>query len=63
MSDAKLDYEIHERAIRWRNGKLESASIGSTLGGPCVVRYGEKRATIPTAAGKTYRLEGSPRWV
>jgi len=42
--------------LDWKNGKLNSATIHSLNGSPCVVRSGDKTATFPTEAGKAYPL-------
>jgi alpha-L-fucosidase 2 len=42
--------------LAWSGGRLTSAVIHSTLGGPCRVRYGEATATIPTQAGESITL-------
>ena len=46
-------------AISWRDGKLETCEIKSSLGKPCVVRYGEKTKTYDIPAGRAIRIEGS----
>ena len=43
----------------WSGGKLKSATIFSSLGGPCRVRVGEQTRTLATKAGGTYLLNGS----
>ena len=45
--------------LAWQQGKLTSAVIRSTLGGPCAVRYDSKTATLATKAGKAYALDGN----
>ena len=45
--------------MAWRDGKLTGAVIKSKLGRPCKVRFGQAVAEFPTAAGKTYRLDGN----
>ena len=44
--------------MRWQNGTLQSLLITSQSGGPCILRYGDLKATISTFAGKTYHLNG-----
>ena len=41
----------------WQNGTLKKASIFSSLGGPCKVRFGTQTRAFPTAAGHTYTLD------
>jgi alpha-L-fucosidase 2 len=45
--------------IAWENGKLSSATLRSTLGGPCKVRCGDKTADLGIKAGETVRLDGA----
>jgi len=40
--------------MAWRQGKLTSATIRSTVGGLCSVRYGEKTASRETRPGQTF---------
>jgi alpha-L-fucosidase 2 len=42
--------------VKWKDGKLESASIVSQLGKPLVVRYGERVVKIQTVKGQRVRL-------
>jgi alpha-L-fucosidase 2 len=51
---ARTGFEV---AIAWKNGKLTSASISSQAGGKCVVRYGDRTATIQLAPGRPYPVE------
>jgi len=44
--------------LAWQNGRLSTATIRSAVGGPCTVRCGEKTATLATAPGKSYALDG-----
>jgi alpha-L-fucosidase 2 len=39
--------------IEWREGNLRAATIRSTLGGPCKVRYGQRTKTIETRPGES----------
>jgi alpha-L-fucosidase 2 len=48
-----------ELDIRWADGKLTGATIRSTVGGPCHLRYGKTQATIQTQPGKTYELSAT----
>ncbi len=48
-----------EVSIDWERGRLTGATIRSRLGHTCKVRYGEKTLSIPTEAGKSYRLNVS----
>lgn len=52
---ARGGFEI--RALEWHEGKLTSVTLLSTLGGPCVVRTGEKTVTFPTQAGEEITLD------
>ncbi len=45
----------------WAGGKLESATIFSSLGGPCRVRVGAQTRTLATKAGGVYTLDGGLR--
>jgi alpha-L-fucosidase 2 len=47
-----------EVAMNWKGGQLRDASIHSTLGGPCIVRYKDKSIQLKTEAGKSYPLSG-----
>ncbi len=47
-----------EVALAWQAGKLTRAEIRSTLGGPCVVRFGAKTATLATQPGHAYAFDG-----
>ncbi len=38
--------------IVWRRGEFDRATIHSTLGGPCVVRWGDRRASLETKPGQ-----------
>ena len=42
--------------LAWQQGKLTSAAIRSTAGGPCAMRYGGRAVTLTTQPGKTYTL-------
>ena len=44
--------------MAWRQGRLTSAVIRSTVGRPCTVRYGARTATFETKPGQRYRLDG-----
>ncbi|HMP84814.1 MAG TPA: glycoside hydrolase family 95 protein, partial [Verrucomicrobiota bacterium] len=39
--------------IEWKNGRLTSATVRSTAGMPCVLRYGDKTRTVNIAKGET----------
>lgn len=43
--------------ISWQNGKLATATIHSTLGGPCLVTYAGKTLKLETKKGQTIRLD------
>ena len=43
----------------WKQGHLVSATIRSSNGGPCVVRYGSQTATLKTRPGQTCVLDGA----
>jgi alpha-L-fucosidase 2 len=45
--------------IAWQDGKLREAVVRSKLGNVCKLRYGDRTATIDTAAGAGYRVDGS----
>ncbi|RAK70694.1 glycoside hydrolase family 95 protein [Hymenobacter edaphi] len=45
-------------SLRWQAGKLTGLEIKSESGQPCEVRYGDKKLTLNTKAGKTYKLNG-----
>lgn len=42
--------------LRWQAGKLTEVEINSEAGRPCEVRYGDRKLTLNTKAGKTYKL-------
>ncbi|HEY0459942.1 MAG TPA: glycoside hydrolase family 95 protein [Pyrinomonadaceae bacterium] len=42
--------------MTWKNGKLAEAVVRSDLGGDCKLSSGGKILTIPTKAGKSYRI-------
>lgn len=52
---ARGGFEVN---MSWENGKLTVCDIKSTLGNPCVVRYGEKIKTYKIPAGNTIRITG-----
>ena len=43
---------------RWRGGRLQAATIVSSLGGPCKVRFGTQTQTIVTKPGGRYTING-----
>jgi len=45
--------------IQWQNGSLKTIIITSHSGGPCTLRYHDKKTTFSTFAGKTYHLNGN----
>ncbi|MBX2924212.1 MAG: glycoside hydrolase family 95 protein [Chitinophagaceae bacterium] len=45
-----------ELDMKWKEGKLLSASLRSKKGGVCRLRYGQKEISIVTEAGKSYEL-------
>ena len=45
--------------IKWKEGKLTSATVRSRKGSKCRIRYGEKVVEIPLNAGQTYVIDGS----
>ena len=45
--------------LTWRDGKLVSATIHSRVGGPCIIRYGNKTITLSTTTGKNYSIDPS----
>ncbi len=50
---AKGNFEI---SVKWKNGKLENATVLSKSGVPCTIRYGEKQLIFKTETGKTYSI-------
>ena len=50
---AKGNFEV---GMSWNNNKLEKAMILSKVGGPCVVRYGDKTLSFKTTKGKLYAI-------
>ncbi len=42
----------------WRDGKLASATIHALVGGPCMLRLGEKTVTFATKAGERHAFNG-----
>ncbi|TGE24218.1 glycoside hydrolase family 95 protein [Hymenobacter aquaticus] len=42
--------------LQWERGRLRRADITSEAGGPCEVRYGNKKLILSTKKGKTYSL-------
>jgi alpha-L-fucosidase 2 len=42
--------------IRWKQKRLQSATVSSHAGGKAVVRYGDRQQTIDLDAGKTRTL-------
>ena len=45
--------------MAWHDGRLTRASVLSHVGGPCVLRLGDRTTTLETQAGKTYALDGA----
>jgi len=45
--------------LAWRQGRMTSATIRSTAGAPCVMRYGAKTLTFKTLSGKSYTFGGN----
>jgi len=48
-----------ELDIAWREGKLTEATLRSSKGGPCTVRYSGKTRELTTQTGKVYSLDES----
>jgi alpha-L-fucosidase 2 len=46
--------------ITWKNGKLASATVHSTLGNPCRLRYGNTVRDVKIKKGKTFQWNGQP---
>jgi alpha-L-fucosidase 2 len=46
-----------EVAISWKSGKLTGATVRSSLGSACAVRYAGNAVSFPTAPGKSYALD------
>lgn len=44
--------------LAWNDGRLTAATVRSTLGRPCVVRYGEQTRAIEMKAGERLTLTG-----
>jgi alpha-L-fucosidase 2 len=42
--------------IAWKGGELTGATLRSTLGGPCKIRYGRRMLELKTEIGKSYRI-------
>ena len=42
--------------LEWNAGKLVDASLKSTIGGNCKVRYGNETTQLTTQAGRSYKL-------
>ena len=55
-------------SMRWQANRLVEASLRAIRGGPCIVRYGKRRVSLRTRAGKvpgedTVQTTGSDsRW-
>ena len=47
--------------LRWQAGKLTEVEIKSEAVRACEVRYGDKKLSLNTKAGKTYKLNGELR--
>lgn len=43
--------------LQWQDGQLREATIRSQVGGPCRVRYGDKRLEFRTEAGGSYPVQ------
>ncbi len=41
--------------MTWQQGRLTQAVVRSTIGGPCLLRYGTKTETLATLAGQSYK--------
>lgn len=48
-----------ELDFSWEQGKLKGLRITSTVGNPCVLRYGAKVVTLTTQKGEVYQLDGN----
>jgi len=46
--------------ITWKNGRLVSATVHSTLGNPCRLRYGDTVRDVKIRKGKTFQWNGQP---
>ena len=46
--------------MNWHDGESVSATIASRLGGPCVVRYGDKVVEGETTAGERFDVTFRP---
>lgn len=44
--------------FRWKNGQLQELTLLSNAGGTCELRYGDKKVTLETEKGNTYRFSG-----
>ena len=42
----------------WKNGRLTSAILHSTTGGPCAIRLGDKEVNLVTKKGESTKLNG-----
>lgn len=47
--------------LRWQAGKLTEVEIKAEAGRPCELRYGDKKLSLPTKPGTTYKLNGELR--
>jgi alpha-L-fucosidase 2 len=45
--------------IAWKDGNLTSATVRSTLGGPCSLRCGDAKATVETKAGESFTVNAA----
>jgi alpha-L-fucosidase 2 len=45
--------------LEWQQGALRRSVVRSKLGGPCIVRHGEKTVKLDTRAGSTVSLDGA----
>ena len=52
---ARGGFELTE--VKWRDGRLARAEVRSTLGGECVLRYGDKTVTRQTKPGESFVFE------
>ncbi len=50
-----------EVSLEWKAGALTRVDVRSSLGQPCVLRYGEAKATIATEIGGVYSLDHTLR--
>ena len=46
--------------IIWKDGRLVSATVHSSLGSPCHLRYGDATREVKIKKGKSFAWDGQP---